>query len=233
MMLTVSESSTPAGWYEDPALVAELRYWDGTAWTEHVSSGGTQSVSPMPLPDAAEAGSTTSPLDADAFTVERTTEFRDSTEHGLDVLVDGGLAARFEPIVEGAPGYRLHDPSGSPLLTVTKPGLKATVDVAGSDGAALGGITKVGRLHSRYELKDPDGAPLASVKLILGDDRWEIRTPSDDVVAAMARVVRTPADGLALAGVDYHVSVTARSGALQPLLVVLPVAIDILDTQTG
>src|SRR5262245_56809977 len=29
--------TVPAGWYSDPAGRFELRYWDGTAWTEHVS----------------------------------------------------------------------------------------------------------------------------------------------------------------------------------------------------
>ena len=38
--------SVPAGWYADPAGRFELRYWDGTAWTEHVSRGGQQSTDP-------------------------------------------------------------------------------------------------------------------------------------------------------------------------------------------
>jgi hypothetical protein len=38
--------SVPAGWYADPAGRFELRYWDGTAWTEHVSRGGQQFMDP-------------------------------------------------------------------------------------------------------------------------------------------------------------------------------------------
>jgi hypothetical protein len=38
--------SVPAGWYADPAGRFELRYWDGTAWTEHVSRGGQQFTDP-------------------------------------------------------------------------------------------------------------------------------------------------------------------------------------------
>lgn len=34
--------SVPAGWYADPAGRFELRYWDGNAWTEHVSRAGQQ-----------------------------------------------------------------------------------------------------------------------------------------------------------------------------------------------
>ena len=36
----------PANWYKDPSGRFELRYWNGSAWTEHVSSGGSQSIDP-------------------------------------------------------------------------------------------------------------------------------------------------------------------------------------------
>jgi Protein of unknown function (DUF2510) len=38
--------TTPAGWYPDPSGRFEMRYWDGTAWTEHVSRGGQQFTDP-------------------------------------------------------------------------------------------------------------------------------------------------------------------------------------------
>ncbi|MEP7113231.1 MAG: DUF2510 domain-containing protein, partial [Ilumatobacteraceae bacterium] len=34
--------AVPAGWYADPAGRFELRYWDGSTWTEHVSRAGQQ-----------------------------------------------------------------------------------------------------------------------------------------------------------------------------------------------
>lgn len=37
----------PANWYPDPLGRHELRYYDGTQWTEHVSSNGRQSVDPL------------------------------------------------------------------------------------------------------------------------------------------------------------------------------------------
>ena len=40
---------TPAGWYPDPMHRFEQRHWNGVAWTEHVSTGGTASTDP-PLP---------------------------------------------------------------------------------------------------------------------------------------------------------------------------------------
>jgi hypothetical protein len=39
----------PAGWYPDPApqtLPGRLRYWDGAAWTEHVSDAGVTGSDP-------------------------------------------------------------------------------------------------------------------------------------------------------------------------------------------
>ena len=39
-------SAAPAGWYADPSSRYELRYWDGTQWTEHVSRAGQQFTDP-------------------------------------------------------------------------------------------------------------------------------------------------------------------------------------------
>lgn len=39
-------AAAPAGWYADPSSRYELRYWDGTTWTEHVSRGGQQFTDP-------------------------------------------------------------------------------------------------------------------------------------------------------------------------------------------
>ncbi|MHB8439953.1 MAG: DUF2510 domain-containing protein [Acidimicrobiales bacterium] len=36
------------GWYADPSSRHELRYWDGTRWTDHVSDGGQQTSDPLP-----------------------------------------------------------------------------------------------------------------------------------------------------------------------------------------
>lgn len=38
--------SVPAAWYKDPSGRYELRYWNGTAWTEHVSRDGRQFTDP-------------------------------------------------------------------------------------------------------------------------------------------------------------------------------------------
>jgi uncharacterized protein YxjI len=40
-------SSTPANWYPDTTGRHELRYWDGNAWTDHVSDKGVTGVDPL------------------------------------------------------------------------------------------------------------------------------------------------------------------------------------------
>jgi hypothetical protein len=39
------------GWHADPGGAFDHRYWDGTAWTEHVSTAGVVSTAPVVAPD--------------------------------------------------------------------------------------------------------------------------------------------------------------------------------------
>jgi Protein of unknown function (DUF2510)/Domain of unknown function (DUF4878) len=43
-------STPPANWYPDPRGEAELRYWDGSQWTEHTHSGQPQAAPASPPP---------------------------------------------------------------------------------------------------------------------------------------------------------------------------------------
>ena len=38
----------PANWYADPLGGHEVRYWDGSAWTELVATGGVEGTDPLP-----------------------------------------------------------------------------------------------------------------------------------------------------------------------------------------
>ena len=40
-------SSTPANWYPDPMGRHQMRYWDGQAWTDHVTTNGVQGTDPL------------------------------------------------------------------------------------------------------------------------------------------------------------------------------------------
>lgn len=46
---------TAAAWHPDPTGQHELRYWDGSQWTEHVSDGGVVSTAPLQPPAQAES----------------------------------------------------------------------------------------------------------------------------------------------------------------------------------
>jgi uncharacterized protein YxjI len=40
--------TTPANWHPDPTQRFQMRYWNGTDWTEHVSNNGVAAVDPLP-----------------------------------------------------------------------------------------------------------------------------------------------------------------------------------------
>jgi Holliday junction resolvasome RuvABC ATP-dependent DNA helicase subunit len=40
------QNTVPANWYPDPSHRFEIRYWNGTAWTEHVATNGQQGIDP-------------------------------------------------------------------------------------------------------------------------------------------------------------------------------------------
>lgn len=41
-------NGSQAGWYPDPMRKFQHRYWDGSRWTEHASTGGEMSIDPLP-----------------------------------------------------------------------------------------------------------------------------------------------------------------------------------------
>jgi len=44
----MTTGNTPPGWYDDPHHVEDLRYWDGTAWTEHTHAR-VEATTPAPV----------------------------------------------------------------------------------------------------------------------------------------------------------------------------------------
>jgi hypothetical protein len=43
-------TGTAPGWFTDPFVRHEQRYWSGETWTEHVLDGGTPAIDPPPPP---------------------------------------------------------------------------------------------------------------------------------------------------------------------------------------
>lgn len=219
----------PADWYEDPAKVGELRYYDGTQWTEHVTIDGLQTTAPF---EPVETPADVDPASTPSFTVTRGAQWRTEEEQALEVHGPAGPLGRFVTMLDGAPGYRFEDAQGGTVLTVSKPGLKTSVEVADPAGYRVGAITKIGRLHSRYDIARVDSDDVATIKLVAGGiDEWHLQLGGGRG-ATITRASRSPADSLNLADVTYTVTITAPiDDGLQRLLLAVPIAIDILDTQ--
>src|SRR5215211_2160439 len=77
--------STPAEWKADPTRRHELRYWDGTNWTEHVSDGGTQSTDPVAVEDAG-----TSPVTSFAMNPSDQTVIWEGSKKTVAASASGG-----------------------------------------------------------------------------------------------------------------------------------------------
>lgn len=68
----------PAGWYQDPALSEQVRWWNGLAWTEHVRDKPTVAAAPAtPLVVTANSTSTTSSAATAETTADRIAAARD------------------------------------------------------------------------------------------------------------------------------------------------------------
>jgi hypothetical protein len=229
------QEGTPADWYEDPSKVGELRYFDGTQWTEHVTIDGVQTTAPYAPSESAPpaAGGDVDEGPAQSFTMTRHAQWRTEDEKPLEIVGPVGLLGRFVTMLDGAPGYRFDDAQGGAVLALSKPSLKMAVDVADPAGYRIGTITKVGRLHSRYDIVRADGKPPATLRLVVGaTDDWELHSNSTRS-AVITRTTKSAADALNFADVDYVVTITAPlDDQLQRLLLALPLAIDILDTQS-
>jgi uncharacterized protein YxjI len=239
----------PADWYEDPTKVGELRYFDGTQWTEHVTIDGVQTTAPYeepamaPTAPTAPTDSSDEPAlggDADpdpgpvqSVTMTRHAQWRTEEEKPLEVFGPSGLLGRFVTRLDGSPGYRFEDVQGGAVLALSKPSLKMAVEVEDPAGYGIGTITKVGRLHSRYDIARADGNAAATVRLVAGAvDEWELQSQGART-ATITRTTRSAADALNFADVDYAVTITAPiDDQLQRLVLAVPVAIDILDTQS-
>jgi len=218
----VTDESRPAGWYDDPTDVGELRYYDGQQWTAHVTIDGVQT-----MVDYEVAAVDTNP----GYTVTRLAQSRSEEERPLDVVGVIGFMGRFVTVVDGAPGYQFQDVDGDVVLSIAKPGLKSEVEVRGPTGAAVGTITKVGRLHSRYDIVRAGSGEKLVVKLLGGSpDEWEVLVVNSPI-ATITRAA-SPADPSSFAAVTYSVLVPVDvEPDLDRLLLAIPVTIDMLDTQ--
>ena len=240
------------GWYSDPLGAAELRWFDGSAWTWHVATAGRAWTAPygrvvaapprdepaggaLGAPGAAPPAPSVdrSPFDADDLVVARPGQPR-GPGAWLDLYDTGGPVGRF---VETAPEelmdavvVRLGANDGAPVLSILHPGRRARARVDGPTGT-LGFISRVGRVRANIELHGPGPRPEGPALVVLrpadGSDTWEARANGDQLVARVrAWALGTHSDGSYVeARYTLHLG-PAATEELRPLLVAAPVLID-------
>jgi hypothetical protein len=236
---------TGAGWFDDPRGAAELRWFDGELWTEHVSTGGRAWSSPLdevPAAPAAAAvdGSDDAPslpatrdvLALDTYVVARPSQPRG---HGssLEIYDDEGPLGRVvesEPEeLAGSAVVRLVTASGAPVVSLTHPGGSGRARVESANGP-IGFLSRVGRVRANLEVhgpgRRPEGEPLLVLKPLQDKGGW---------VGPGVEVRSWPlgqATANAYADARYQVTLDPAIGAdLRLLLLALPVLVDRSLTQ--
>jgi uncharacterized protein YxjI len=187
-------SDTPRaepGWHADPMGRHELRYWDGSQWTEHVSSHGRQSVDPP-------TGESKVP------TVQRAAEKISRDVDKAGARTDGGGGSIFtEPVlvvnqkaklIEVNNEYAIYDQHGTQLGAVRQVGqsavrkvlrIVASVDqfmthklqVVDTTGRVLLALTRPAKLvRSRVLVQDGQGNDVGAIvqQNMIGKIRFEL-----------------------------------------------------------
>ncbi len=140
-------SSHPADWYPDPMGRYEFRYWNGTDWTEHVSSQGQTAIDPVNQPQQGAVGRGMDSVDSfltvgDEGNRERIAQqLQDQGWRGAGIqgAVSGGGGSVFnEPILvvnqkakilELNNQYSVYDQNGKPIAFVNQVGQSAAKKV--------------------------------------------------------------------------------------------------------
>ena len=134
--------TTPANWYPDPNGRADFRYWDGKAWTVHVSTDGVQSTDPV------EGGVSRGPDQALSVGNEGRTDKIQQQLTGQGIR-GAGLTGK----VEGGGGTILTEP----VLVVNQKAklieLNNQYSVFGQDGQQLAMVNQVGQSAAKKAIR--------------------------------------------------------------------------------
>ncbi len=161
-----------ANWYPDPAGQHELRFYDGTQWTDHVSTRGVASLGPIvvaasnaPAETATGGGSLFSEpvLVVTKAVGGRPRRFEIATQGGVpvgivDTVGEGGLRRTIRRFTKLGPllKYRIvvTDPLGATVLKLTRPPSmwKMKIRVTDAAGNLLGGIEQENAFTRSYKL---------------------------------------------------------------------------------
>jgi uncharacterized protein YxjI len=151
--------TTPANWHPDPTGRFQLRYWDGAAWTSHVSTNGVTASDPVgdapPATNQMMSGATYTQSLVDTRVPNQVAQ-----QAGISGAVTGGGTFFTEPLlvvnqkaklIEITNQYTVFDGAGRQLGSVNEVGQSAARKV-------LRVLTNVDQfLSHKYEIRDNAG----------------------------------------------------------------------------
>ncbi|CAN5611786.1 phospholipid scramblase-related protein [soil metagenome] len=154
---TAAGAGAAADWYPDPAGRHELRYFDGSQWTEHVSSHGRQSVDPIQGPGKVPT------VNVDPTKIQR--QVQKKAKIGPDVGPGGGTIFT-EPVlvvnqkaklIELNNEYAVFDQNGRQLGAVRQVGQSKLKKAA----RLLSSVDQF--MTHKLQVCDPEGVPLLAL----------------------------------------------------------------------
>ena len=193
----------PPNWYPDPLGRHELRYWNGTQWTEHVSSHGRQTVDP-PI-GVANVPTVARSADKVAADVQKAGAVTGAVGGGTLFTEPVLVVNQKAKLIEINNEYAVFDQTGRQIGAVRQvgqSGLKKAMRVFGSvdqfmthklqvvdhSGAVVLALTRPGKvLKSKVFIEDGTGRPLGLVQQLnaIGKIRFGLETPDGQTVGSI------------------------------------------------
>ncbi len=151
-------STTPANWYPDPTGRNQLRYWDGSTWTEHVSTNGMQGTdSPHAAPVVPAGPMATQEPQGLLDKVDATFNFGDASDPGKIQQQLYGDGKRSSAHIQGAAfagGGTIFD---EPVLVVNQKAklieLKQEYSVFNQSGQKIAAVNQIGQGKARKAVR--------------------------------------------------------------------------------
>lgn len=185
-------------WYTDPTQRHELRYWNGSAWTDDVSDGGVQSTDPLVV----------EPNPQQVSSEEIQHQVQDQA--GITGVPTGGGTVFTEPVlvvnqkmklIEVNNEYAIYDQNGNQIAAVRQVGqstlkkimrvvsnldqyMTHTLEVVDMNGNVLLTITRPRKIvKSRFEITDGAGNQIGTVsqKNVFGKIKFSLDAGGQNV----------------------------------------------------
>ena len=180
---TDNGSPQPAGWYPDPSAQADLRWWDGTRWTEQTRAEMDPSITATPVTGAPRPAAQPTTLHNSARSAVawwRRASWRKRVVVGFVALtVVGGIGNAIDPAQPAKPekaAERVAQPAAAASVKPEPAPAPVTASMIARKGA--------------FWVKQSPEAKLALVGYCLSDAKTHDDSRSDDAVRYVTKVDR-------------------------------------------